>query len=104
MHILTYTIFQNVVVVSQPSTLAHTTIIQPRPRANEYLILTVVLMVLCFIHGNLLAFFCLVPALICSYVVSKLFLCCRQWGNYTAQSDITTIAIELSGACYIILL
>ena len=75
MHTLTHThTFQNVVVVSQPSTLAHTTIVQPRPRANEYLILTLVLMVLCFIHGNLLAFFCLVPALICSYVVSIIVL------------------------------
>ena len=61
---------QNVVVVGQPSTVPHTTIVQPRPRASEYLALTLVLMILCFLHGNLLAFFCLVPALICSCVVS----------------------------------
>ena len=59
--------------VGQPSTVPHTTIVQPQPRANEYLILTLVLMALCFIHGNLPAFICLVPALICSCVVSDYY-------------------------------
>ena len=62
--------YQNVVVVGQPSPVPQTTIVRPHPRANEYLALTLVLMVICFIHGNLPAFFCLVPALICSCVVS----------------------------------
>ena len=59
---------QNVVVVSQPTAPAATTVRVPR-RANEYLALTVVLCVLCFLHGNLLAVVLLIPALICSCVV-----------------------------------
>jgi len=65
-----YFSLQNVVVVNQPTTTP-TTVHVVRTRANEYLILTVVMMVLCFLHGNLPAFVCLVPALCFSCVVSE---------------------------------
>ena len=60
---------QNVVVVGQP-TAPNTTVIHRQPQANDYLIFTVVLFVLCLIHCNLLAVVLLIPALICSTTVS----------------------------------
>ena len=64
------TCMQNVVVVGQPSAPAQTIVHAP-PRANEYLALTVVLCVICFLHCNLLAVLLLIPALICSCVVCE---------------------------------
>lgn len=61
---------QNVVVVNQPSAPA-TIGVTVIPRANDYLALTVVMMVICFIHGNLPAFVCLIPALIFANMVSR---------------------------------
>ena len=40
-------------------------------RANNHMVLTLVMMVLCFLHGNLPAFICLVPALCFAVVVSR---------------------------------
>ncbi len=40
-------------------------------RANSFVGLTAVLMVLCLLHFNVPAFVCLIPALICACVVSK---------------------------------
>lgn len=64
---------QNVVVVSQPSTVPTTRVIEAHPHANDFLVLTVVMMVVCFFCGNLLAYICLVPALIFSIMVSVLY-------------------------------
>ena len=60
---------QNVVVVNQPSA-APQTIHVVHNRANDHMVLTLVMMVLCFLHGNLPAFICLIPALIFAMVVS----------------------------------
>ena len=64
--------YQNVVVADQPSSdsVPHTTVVQPHPRANDSMALTLVLIAICLVHGNLPAFLCLIPALLCSYVVS----------------------------------
>ena len=40
-------------------------------RANNHMALTLVMMVLCFLHGNLPAFICLIPALCFAVVVSR---------------------------------
>ena len=50
-------------VVSQPH-VGPTTRLEAPPRANDYLIFTVVLMVVCFVCGVLLTYIYLVPALI----------------------------------------
>ena len=71
MHIILCT--QNVVVVDQPSGPQPATVtVRPIAREKEYLGLTVIMMVLCFLHGNFPTFFFLIPALIFAYVVSKL--------------------------------
>ena len=57
-------------VVSQPHVGPTTRLIEAPPRANDYLIFTVVLMVVCFVCGGLLTYICLVPALIFSMMVS----------------------------------
>ena len=62
-------LLQNVVVVNQPSA-APQTIHVVHNRANDHMVLTLVMMVLCFLHGNLPAFICLIPALIFAMVVS----------------------------------
>ena len=59
-------------VVNQPSA-APQTIHVVHNRANEYMVLTLVMMVLCFLHGNLPAFICLIPALIFAMVVSIMY-------------------------------
>ena len=62
---------QNVVVVGQqPSAAPLPTVVRRPPRANDYLVFTVVLFVLCLIHLNVVAVLLLIPALICSISVS----------------------------------
>ena len=61
---------QNVVVVNQPSAPPQT-IHVVHNRANNHMVLTLVMMVLCFLHGNLPAFICLIPALCFAVVVSR---------------------------------
>lgn len=60
---------QNVVVVNQPSAPPQTLHVVHN-RANDHMVLTLVMMVLCFLHGNLPAFICLIPALCFAVVVS----------------------------------
>ena len=43
---------------------------QPNAKANDFLIFSVILMVICCIHGNYISVCLGVPALICSLVVS----------------------------------
>ena len=59
----------NVVVVGQPA-VASTVRVELPPKASDFLIFSVVLMVLCFIHGNIPFVLLTIPALICSIVVS----------------------------------
>ncbi|CAI8055111.1 hypothetical protein GBAR_LOCUS30087 [Geodia barretti] len=56
----------NVVVVSQPSAAQPSTVIVERVRPSDNLIWVLCLMVVCFCTGNLVAFVCLIPALIFS--------------------------------------
>lgn len=56
------------VVVTQPQAV-QTVVHMAPPRPRTYITLTAILMVVCFIHGNWLAFLFLVPALICAYMV-----------------------------------
>ena len=60
----------NVVVVAQPSAQQPGTVIVHRGRPDDYLVLVLCLMVVCFCTGNLIAFVCLIPALILSLCVS----------------------------------
>ena len=62
----------NVVVVGQPVADApvKVEVQQPGPRPNDFLIFSIVLMVLCLIHLNFPSVPLTVPALICSIVVS----------------------------------
>ena len=62
---------QNVVVVSQPSSPQTVVTHQVTPRANDHLVFTVVMLVICCIHGNWIALICLIPALIFSLSVSQ---------------------------------
>ena len=64
---------QNVVVVGQPAPSPTEVVFQP-PRAPDYLILSVVLFVVCFLHGMWQLHICLLPALIFSIVVSSVQL------------------------------
>ena len=57
-------------VVNQPSAPPQT-IHVVHNRANNHMVLTLVMMVLCFLHGNLPAFICLIPALCFAVVVSR---------------------------------
>jgi hypothetical protein len=66
----THTMLQNVVVVGQPSAPSTTVVRRTQRRENDYLVFTLVLLILCFLHGNILALVLLVPALICSVTVS----------------------------------
>ena len=61
---------QNVVVVGQPTAPPTTVVHATRYRANDYMVFTLVLFILCLIHGNILAIVLLIPALICSVTVS----------------------------------
>ena len=73
MHMCTchmHTCMQNVVVVGQPSAPPPTVVHRTRRRENDYLVFTLVLLILCFLHGNILALLLLIPALICSVSVS----------------------------------
>ena len=65
-----YNIFlQDAVVINQP--LAPPSKVDAgHTRAKEHFILTVVMMLLCFLHGNLLAFICLIPAFLFSRMVN----------------------------------
>ena len=65
---------QNVVVVGQPQAQPQVVSVRTR-QATTFVALTAVTMVLCLLHGNLPAFVCLIPALICACVVSCCFLC-----------------------------
>ena len=60
---------QNVVVVNQPGSSTER-VETVQPQANDHMGLTLVIMLLCFLHGNLPAFACLIPALCFSYLVS----------------------------------
>ena len=64
---------QNVVVVGNQPTPQSEVVHVRAPRAPEYLMLTGVMMILCFLHGDLPAIIlCLVPALLCACAVSTL--------------------------------
>ena len=72
-HTHTHTLYwhtQNVVVVGQPSAPPTTVVCRTQRRENDYMVFTLVLLVLCFLHGNILAVVLLIPALICSVTVS----------------------------------
>lgn len=62
--------FQNVVVVGQPSAATAPVIVAQRTHAPDYLVLSVVLFVICFLHGMWVLHICLIPALIFSIAVS----------------------------------
>lgn len=62
---------QNVVVVNQPSAPQTVVTHQVIPRANDHMVFTIVMLVICCIHGNWLALICLIPALIFSLSVSQ---------------------------------
>ena len=67
---------QNVVIVGEPAPVAPVVGCVHHPvRANDYLTATLVLFILCFIHGNILAVLLLIPALICACTVSV--KCCK---------------------------
>ena len=51
--------------------------VQQGPRANDFLVFSVVLMVICCVHGNILSVLLTIPALICSIVVQNLDLACN---------------------------
>lgn len=64
---------QNVVVATQPTSLPPTvTTIQPPNKADStVLIVTIVLTVVCTLHGCWPALFCMGPGLLAAVVVSK---------------------------------
>ena len=64
---------QNVVVANQPQSLPAVTVVEPgiRPRP-AILIFSIVLTILCGIHGCLPLFLCLTPGLVFAIVVSCL--------------------------------
>ena len=71
------------VVVGQPVTApvmtATVTAVQPVQRkARDFLIFSVILMILCFLHGNIPNVLLTLPALICSLVVRILILACHD--------------------------
>ena len=66
------------VVVSQPSSQPEITTVIERTRPNDYLLVTLCLMVVCCVLGNPMAFIFLIPALILSLSVSNL-LYYIQW-------------------------
>ena len=69
---------QNVVVLNQPAAPQMTTEVTIHSRPNDYLVLTIVMMVLCGLHLNLLAFLFLIPALCFAFAVSTLIYLFRQ--------------------------
>ena len=96
-------LIQNVVVVGNQPTLQPEVVHVRAPRAPDYLLLTAVMMFLCFFHGNLPAIICLVPALLCACAVSILFtsLCwdkhqvihayCTYWYVYVSNGFVYSI-------------
>ena len=54
--------------VSAPTTATQVQDQQPQP-ATDFLILSVVLMVICCVHCNILSVLLTIPALICSFLV-----------------------------------
>ena len=67
---IVHTHTQNVVVVGAQPTAAPTVVVTQRPRAPDYLILTIVGFILCFFFGLVVGMVLLVPALVCSIMVS----------------------------------
>ena len=64
---------QNVVVVSSQPALSPV-IITHQPHAPDYLILTIVGFILCFFFGGVVGMLLLIPSLICSLMVSNVYL------------------------------
>lgn len=80
----------NVVVVgSQPQPSTQVVHHVQAPRGTTYLVLTAVLMVICFLHGNLPAFLCLVPALICACTAEEH----NTSGQYSNAKDCGSYAL-----------
>lgn len=79
----------NVVVVNQPAAPQMTTEVTIHSAPSDYLTLTIVLMVLCGLHANLLAFVCLIPALCFAIAASSH----NDAGDYNSASSFGKAAL-----------
>ena len=73
----THTHTQNVVVVGAQPT-APTVVVTHQPRAPDYLTLTVIGFALCFLFGGIVGMLFMIPALVCSLMVSNWDISTRQ--------------------------